>query len=73
MQTEAATVAEESANSGSAKPFIGVHMKCCNTYVRAYVNQACDAYIGWCPRCATQVRITIVDKGGSTGRFFEAS
>ncbi len=48
-------------------------MKCCNMYVRAYVNQMRDAYVGWCPRCAAQVRIEIVQEGGSSDRFFEAS
>lgn len=59
--------------SQQAQPFVGVYMKCCNIYVRAYRNQAGDAYMGWCPRCASQVRLEIVQKGGSRGRFFEAS
>lgn len=54
------------------RPFIGVHMKCCNTYVRAYLNATKDAYTGRCPRCAIQVRIDVVKEGGSSGRFFEA-
>ena len=28
------------------RPFLSIHMKCCNTYVRAYVNQQRDAYVG---------------------------
>ena len=55
------------------RPFLGVHMKCCNTYVRAYINAASDAFVGWCPRCAAAVRIDIVEQGGTHARFFEAS
>ena len=57
----------------AAREYVGIHLKCCNVYVRAYVNAAHDAFVGWCPRCATQVRIPIVKDGGSTDRFFEAS
>ena len=64
---------DKPTNPGEAKPFLGVHLKCCNTYVRAYVNAANNAYVGWCPRCVVQVRIKIVNEGGSSGRFFEAS
>ena len=66
-------VAENRPQSGGEKPFLGVHMKCCNVYIRAYVNAKGDAFVGWCPRCATQFRVEIVEKGGSTSRFFEAS
>jgi len=53
------------------RPFLGVHMKCCNTYVRAYLNAAGEAYVAWCPRCAAQVRINVVKEGGSNSRFFD--
>ncbi|MFQ5733635.1 MAG: hypothetical protein ACE5KM_16990 [Planctomycetaceae bacterium] len=59
--------------SRPAKPFVGVHMKCCNTYVRAYMNAEGNAFTGWCPRCAMPVRIEIAKEGGSESRFFEAS
>jgi hypothetical protein len=55
------------------RPFVGVLMKCCRTYVRAYLNAAEDAFVGWCPRCAAKIEIEAVDEGGSTSRFFEAS
>lgn len=55
------------------RPFVGVLMKCCRTYVRAYLNVAQDAFVGWCPRCAAKVEIEAVEEGGSTNRFFEAS
>lgn len=63
------------ANSGkpAARPFLGIHMKCCNAYTRAYLTAAGDAYAGWCPRCAAPVRVKVVKEGGSSGRFFEAS
>ncbi|MBW3542872.1 MAG: hypothetical protein KY476_21630 [Planctomycetes bacterium] len=57
----------------AVRPFVGVHMKCCHVYVRVYRNAAGDAYVGWCPRCAAQVRLEIVPEGGSRERFFEAS
>ncbi len=55
------------------RSFVGVHLRCCNVYVRIHLNVAKDAYVGWCPRCAKQVRVNVVKEGGSTGRFFEAS
>lgn len=55
-----------------ARPFVGVHMRCCNTYVRAYMNKDGTEYVGWCPRCATPVHIAIAEEG-SESRFFEAS
>lgn len=61
--------------TGEERAFVGVHMKCCNVYVRAYINAAKDAFVGWCPRCAKQVRVAIVTdpRQGSTDQFFEAS
>src|SRR5690606_16899439 len=55
------------------RPFLGVHLRCCNLYARLYLNAAKDACVGWCPRCAKQVRADVVAEGGSTGRFYEAS
>jgi hypothetical protein len=54
------------------KEFIGIMMKCCRTYVRAYLNPNGDAFIGRCPRCLALVRIDVVEEGGSPNRFFEA-
>ncbi len=56
-----------------SQPTLGVHMKCCNSYIYARLNAAQDAYVGWCPKCAKPVRINVVKEGGSTSRFFEAS
>ncbi len=55
------------------RSFVGVHMKCCNVYTRAYLNVQRDAFVGWCPRCAGQMRIRVVEEGGTDARFFEAS
>ena len=55
------------------RPFVGVHLKCCNVYVRLYASADRTAFVGWCPRCAAPVRIAIVPEGGSRSRFFEAS
>jgi len=54
------------------KPFVGLHLKCCNVYVRAYVNQPGSAYTARCPRCLANVQIPIVAQGGSASRFFSA-
>lgn len=64
---------KDNQTGSEGRPFVGVHLKCCNTYVRAYVNAQGDAYVAWCPRCAAAVRIDIVESGGSASRFFEAS
>lgn len=64
---------DEPLQSGQPRPFVGVHLKCCNVYVRVYVNQAGNAYVGRCPRCGVPVRIPIVSEGGSTSHFFSAS
>ena len=61
------------AAASPARPFVGVHLKCCNVYVHAYANADRSAFVGWCPRCAAPVRIAIVSSGGSDSRFFEAS
>jgi len=54
----------------TGRPFLSVHLKCCNVYQRIYPNAAADAYVGWCPRCAAAVRVPIVNEGGSNQRFF---
>ena len=64
-----ATAAQQ---AGTPKEFIGIMMKCCRTYVRAYLNPNGDAFIGRCPRCLGLVRIDVVEEGGSSNRFFEA-
>ena len=66
-------MAEEQSQTRSKRPFVGIYMKCCNAYVRAYLNQSRDAFVAWCPRCAAQVRVRAVAEGGSSDRIFEAS
>jgi hypothetical protein len=63
----------EGGRAPQQRPFVGVLMKCCRTYARAYLNAKQDAFVGWCPRCAAKVEIEAVEEGGSTSRFFEAS
>ena len=62
------------SNLQTAKPSIGVHMRCCNVYVYAKINAQKDAYIAWCPKCANQTKIRISTKPGegSNSRIFEA-
>ena len=62
----------QTSNPGP-RQFVGVLMKCCNTYVRAYLTQKQDAFVAFCPKCAAQARIRVVQEGGSPDRFFEAS
>jgi hypothetical protein len=64
---------DESPKTPTPRPFVGILMKCCRQYVRAYLNPAETAFVGWCPRCAGKIEIEAVEEGGSTGRFFEAS
>jgi hypothetical protein len=64
---------ERRAESGHPRPFLGILLKCCRVYVRAYLNPAGTAYQAWCPRCAARVEIAVAEQGGSTSRFFEAS
>ena len=61
---------EPNRPSGVPRPHVNIHMRCCNVYIYAYVTAARDAYAGFCPRCAMQVRIPIVAEGGSTERMF---
>ncbi|MCX6831802.1 MAG: hypothetical protein NT028_06645 [candidate division Zixibacteria bacterium] len=52
------------------RPFIGVVFKCCKVYSRIYLNKQRTAFVGWCPRCAAQIRIK-VSPDGTDARFFE--
>lgn len=62
----------DSSNPHHGRPFLGLHMRCCNTYIRAYLNAQKNAYVGRCPRCGVPVRVEVVAEGGSAGRFFSA-
>ena len=64
---------DEARPTPGQRPFVGVLMKCCRTYVRAYLNAAQTAFVGWCPKCAAKIEIEAVEEGGTTSRFFEAS
>ena len=55
------------------RPFIGVTFKCCNVYSRIYLNREGTAFEGRCPRCyRKKVVVRVVEKGGTSERFFEA-
>jgi len=53
----------------SARPFVGVHFKCCGVYARIYRSADGQFYRGRCPRCALQVTFR-VGQGGTDARFF---
>jgi hypothetical protein len=48
-----------------------MHYKCCNIYSRIYLNRAGTAFVGWCPKCAHQVKL-IVSADGSDEKMFTA-
>jgi hypothetical protein len=50
--------------------FLGVVFKCCKVYSHIYLNKQKTAFVGWCPRCAAQIRIK-VSPDGTDARFFE--
>lgn len=57
-------------NTKEKRPFLGIHFRCCNVYVRVYKNHAGTAYEGHCPKCGKRVAVPI-GQGGSSQRFFE--
>ena len=61
----------ESRKSCGARPFIGVHFRCCNLYARAYFDSLKRAYMGQCPRCGGRVEFP-VREGGSGSRLWSA-
>ena len=54
-----------------ARPFLGLHFKCCGVYSRIYLNATGTAFAGHCPRCARPVRIRVGEEGSSS-RFWTA-
>jgi hypothetical protein len=55
----------------SKRPHIGVIFKCCRIYYRIYLNKKGDAFIGWCPKCASKMEVK-VSPTGSESIFFSA-
>ncbi len=53
------------------RPYIGMHFKCCNAYLRIYLNRAGTAFEGHCPKCLRRVRVAVA-KGGAKARFWSA-
>ena len=53
------------------REYLGITFRCCNVYQRIYRNAPGTAYVGWCPKCARKVEVTI-SPDGVDDRFFEA-
>ncbi|MEE8169542.1 MAG: hypothetical protein V3T70_03260 [Phycisphaerae bacterium] len=51
--------------------WIGIHFTCCGAYSRIYRNNDRTAYVGKCPRCLRNLRLTI-GPGGTDQRQFRA-
>ena len=64
-------MAENRTQGREARPFLGIHFECCQTYARIYRNRDRSAYVGACPRCGKTVRVPIAPSGTSS-RFFKA-
>ncbi len=62
---------DESSDSRSPRPFLGIRFQCCRTYGRIYRNAEKWAYEGQCPKCFARVSVPI-GTGGTTSRFFNA-
>lgn len=60
---------DDAAPQAAARPFIGVHFKCCSVYQRIYRSADGQRYEGRCPRCGGQVRF-LVGQGGTDDRYF---
>lgn len=57
--------------ASGARPFLGVHFRCCDVYARIYLSRERTAYQGHCPRCSRPLLVRI-GPNGSESRFFEA-
>lgn len=56
-----------------ARPWLGMHWKCCHVYSRVYLNHAETHFAGNCPRCGAPARIRAVrGGGGSDAQFWTA-
>jgi hypothetical protein len=59
----------DESKAAPARPFIGVHFKCCGVYQRIYRSNDGQRYEGRCPKCARSVRF-LVGQGGTDDRYF---
>ncbi len=57
------------ADSGPARPWLGVLFKCCHVYGRMYRDADGVRYTGRCPRCTAEVSAR-VGPGGTSQRIF---
>jgi len=51
------------------RPYLGMHFKCCNVYVRIYLNRRGTAYFGHCPKCMRAVSVRAVP-GAKKAKFW---
>jgi hypothetical protein len=63
--------ADEGSGTRRDRPWLGIQFDCCNIYTRVYRNREGTAYVGFCPRCASKIRLA-VGSGGTSARFFTA-
>ena len=57
--------------SKSPKPHRGVYFNCCRVYGRIVLNVQRTAFVGWCPKCAGKLELS-VGPDGTDAAFFEA-
>ncbi len=62
---------QHSSDGAGGRPWISVYFECCRVYSRVYRNACGTAYVGWCPRCAGKVTVSI-GSDGSSCRVFRA-
>jgi hypothetical protein len=71
ISSESAASRFEKAAAAGNRRFVGIHFRCCDLYVRIYINRDETAYAGNCPKCAKRVQLRI-GPGGTDARFFTA-
>jgi hypothetical protein len=59
------------ADKRPPRPYIGMLFKCCNVYMRIYLNKAGTAFEGRCPKCMRETVIQAAP-GGDPSRFWTA-
>ena len=62
---------EARENRRQVRPHINILFRCCNVYVRIYLNAQGTAFSGHCPRCCAPARI-VVDSEGDAADFWVA-
>ena len=52
--------------AGAGLSWIGVHMECCNIYMRILRRPTSRQYVGRCPKCGRSVRVRVGPEGVSS-------